>query len=110
GRFRYFVEIPFSDSGDWFIAYKSYYNIEGRLIAFQKETNFFNNECTDEVAHEVSLKYYNSQFELIDSVYTLTDSDKNPLKRSSCFFPYNYPFKIYRTVQILKKGLNINGY
>ncbi|QEK50905.1 hypothetical protein FYC62_03890 [Pedobacter aquae] len=109
-QLRYFVEVPFSESGDWFIAYKSYFDSEGRLFAFQKETNFFNSECTNEAAREISLKYYDGQFQLIDSVYTLTDSNNKPLKRSSCFFPYDFPFKMYRTVEILKNELNINGY
>ncbi len=100
GKIIYTVEVPFSESGDWFIVYKSYFDITGKLFAFTREANFFNSECTPEegdVAHELLTKYYNKDFKVVDSVYKLKDSKGKDLKKPNCAFNYNYPYKIAKT-------------
>ena len=109
GRVIYAVEIPFSESGDWFISYKSYFGDSGKLLAFEREANFFNSECTGEgggAVHEKLVKYYDESFDIIDSAYTLHDNNKKPLKKSDCFYDYDYPYTIHKT---LKSFLAINN-
>jgi hypothetical protein len=101
GGIIYAVEIPFSESGDWFIAYKSYFDGAGKILAFEREANFFNSACAGEegsAAHEKIIKYYDESSGVIDSVYTLYNDKKKPLKKSDCNFNYDYPYTIPTTL------------
>jgi hypothetical protein len=98
GKTVYIAELPFSKNSDWFIAYRSYFDNDGKIFAFQRLNNFLHSECVRGAAMEKSTNYYNRKFKLIDSTYTLTDSQKKPLDRSDCKFPYNFPYKVFKTV------------
>lgn len=108
GHIVYIAELPFSKDSNWFIAYRSYFNTEGKLFAFQRLNNFLHSECVRGAAMEKSTNYYNAKFKLIDSTYTLTDSQKKPLKRSDCKFPYNLPYKVFKTVAEYKEERGID--
>lgn len=107
GKVLYIAELPFSPNDDWFISYKSYFNQEGKLFAFQRENNFFGSECTKGAAMENLLKFFNPDFSVADSSYTLTDTKKTPLDKSTCKFPYNFPYKINSTLEEYKKERGI---
>lgn len=98
GRIVYISEMPKSPNDDWFIACKSYFDENGNLFAFQRQNNFFNSECTKGAALENLQRFYNDKFDVLDSVYTLTDSYKKDLTEAPCKFPYNFPYKIYKNV------------
>ena len=87
-------EQPFSVSGDWNIVLTHYFDKDGKTFAFEKQTNFFNSICTDEVAYETLTEFYNSDFKLIDKMYKLVDKNNKPLQKDSCQFPYDYEYKI----------------
>ncbi|WP_374165900.1 hypothetical protein [Arcticibacter sp. MXS-1] len=99
GRIVYIAELPFSKTSEWFIAYKSYFDSTGNLFAFQRLNNFLNNGCTHGAAMENTIRYYDSSFKVVDSVYTLTDTYKKPLKKEACNFPYNFPYQVFRTLE-----------
>lgn len=99
GRIVYIAELPFSKTSEWFIAYKSYFDSTGNLFAFQRLNNFLNNGCTHGAAMENTIRYYDASFNIVDSVYTLTDTYKKPLKKEACNFPYNFPFKVFKTLK-----------
>lgn len=105
GRIVYVSEMPKSPNDDWFIAYKSYFDENGNLFAFQRQNNFFNSECTTGAALENLQRFYNDKFEVLDSVYTLTDSYKKDLTQAPCKFPYNFPYKIYKNVDEYRTGV-----
>ena len=107
GQVLYISEIPKSPDDEWFIAYKSYFDENGKLFAFQRQNNFFNSGCTKGAALESLVKYYNVEFEVVDSAYTLTDSYKKDLDKRSCKFPYNFPYKIYNSVEEYRQ--NVKG-
>lgn len=109
GKVIYIFESPYSESGDWDIAYRSYFNKDGQLFAFERKAGFFNSECTDGAAHETLIKYYTKDFSVADSIYSLTDDNKKPLEKSKCIFNYNYPYKVYPTVNTYLKANAING-
>lgn len=108
GDILYIAELPFSETSDWFQAYRSYFDEDGKLFAFQRLNNFLKSECTRGAAIEKSTSYYSSKFKRIDSVYTLTDSYNKPLVKTSCKFPYNFPFKIFKDAKsfISERGIN----
>ncbi|KAA8481693.1 hypothetical protein [Arcticibacter tournemirensis] len=107
GRIIYLAELPYSETSEWFIAYKSYYDSTGNLYAFQRINNFLNNGCTRGAAMENMLKYYDSSFKVLDSVYTLTDTYKKPLDKGACKFPYNFPYSIFKTIKEYKESKGI---
>lgn len=98
GKIIYIAEMPKSPNDDWFIVYKSYFDENGNLFAFQRNNNFFNSKCTKYAALENLVKYYDEKAELIDSTYTLTDNKEKDLTKLDCELPYNFPYKIYNSV------------
>ncbi len=96
---NYAVELPFSESGDWFICYKSYFDPLGKLFVFVKQTNSFNSECTSGVIYETQTNYFGNNNKLVDSSYTLVDEKNKPMKKPSCVLNYEYPFTISHSVK-----------
>ena len=87
-------EQPFSQSGDWNIVLTHYFDKDGKTFAFERQANFFNSICTDDVAYETQTEFYNNNFKLIDKMYKLVDKNNKPLQKDSCQFPYDYEYKI----------------
>jgi len=106
-RIVFISEMPFNDTSEWFISYKSYFDEQGKLFAFQRLNNFLNNKCTHGAAMENSIGYYNDQFKLIDSLYTITDSYKKPLDKNACKFPYNFKYTVIKNLKEYKTIKNI---
>jgi hypothetical protein len=109
GHIIFAGESPTSESGDWDIAYKSYFDKKGKLFAFERTAGFFNSGCTtnDDAAHEDLIKLYNDK-KLASSTYTLTDSKKRPLVKSKCVFNYNYPYTLLFDWESFKKANKIS--
>jgi len=93
GRLIRISEFPFSRSGDWHIGLTHYFDNQGKTFAFERKTNFFNSICT-EIAFETVTEYYDSDFNRLDSIYTLIDGDNKELERDSCQFPYDYEYSV----------------
>jgi len=105
GKIVYIAEIPFSPKDDWFIAYKSYFDKHGKLFAFQRQNNFFHSECTKGAALENLIRFYGEDFSVIDSSYTLTDSNKKQLDKATCKFPYDFPYTVVKTLEEYKRSI-----
>ncbi len=87
-------EIPYSESGDWTIILTHYFDKTGKTFAHKRQADFFNSICTDGVAHEMRVEYYDSYGKLLEKIQTLMDDKKNPLPKDSCQFPYEYEYRI----------------
>lgn len=107
GKVLFISEMPYNATSEWFIAYKSYFDADGKLFAFQRQNNFLNNGCTHGAAMENSIGYYNDDFLLIDSLYTITDTYKKPLDKKACKFPYNFKYTINKTLNEYLAAKNI---
>lgn len=107
GKVLFISEMPYNATSDWFIAYKSYFDDEGKLFAFQRQNNFLNNGCTHGAAMENSIGYYNEDFLLVDSLYTITDTYKKPLDKKACKFPYNFKYTVNKTLNEYLAAKNI---
>lgn len=92
GRVITVSEFPFSESGDWNIILTHYFDKDGKIFAFERQTNFFNSICTDGVAFETQTEFYNSDFQLIDKIYKIVDEKNKTLQKDSCQFPYDYEY------------------
>lgn len=102
-------EFPYSESGDWHIAYTYYFDVIGKTFAFERQTNFFNSICTPGVAYETKTFYYDSTFRQISYSYSLVDEKKMPLIKDSCQFPYDHAYQIVGSLQdfLAKNKLNL---
>jgi hypothetical protein len=109
GKVIYISEMPFSPDNEYFISYKNYFGPNGKLIAFERLNNFFGSECAERAAMEDLIKFYNKDFKVVDSIYTLTDTRKNKLNKVKCKFPYNFPYTISNTLEEYKKKRGIEG-
>lgn len=107
GRVLFISEMPYNATSEWFIAYKSYFDENGKLFAFQRQNNFLNNGCTHGAAMENSVGYYNEDFLLVDSLYTITDTYKKPLDKKACKFPYNFKYTVNKTLDEYLAAKNI---
>ena len=94
GRIIYIFESPTSESGDWDISYRSYYDTSGKIFAFERQEHFFNSECTEGAAHELLVKYFDKQGAVISSQYSLRDDQKKALDSKRCSYPYDKPYVI----------------
>ena len=104
GKILAITEFPISESGDWFIAMTHYFDINGKTFAFERHTGFFNSICTEGIAYETKVEFYNINFKLIDKTYELVDEKSKPLKKDSCTFPYDYKYKVSTNVDEYMKS------
>ena len=107
GKVVYLAELPYGKTTDWFIAYKNYFDANGNLFVFQRINNFMNSKCTRGAALENLTRYYNRKFTVIDSAYSLTDSNQKPLDEEACDFPYNFDYQIYKNLEEYRKAKGI---
>ncbi len=91
-------ELPFSKSGDWCIVWTYYFDKNGKTFAFEKQTNFFNSNCTEGVAYETETKFFNSNFDQIFRNYKLVDINNKPLNKDSCSRFYDYKYEVLANV------------
>ena len=103
GQIYYYAEYPMSESGDWFIGYSHYFDKEGNVVAFKRIANFFNAECTDEVAIEKSVYTFDNKHNLTSKTYSLTDSNGIDLSQKLCWFNYDYDYTIGQTISDVEK-------
>ena len=103
-------EIPFSESGDWIIILTHYFDKAGKTFAHKRQADFYNSICTDGMAHDERVEYYDSNNKLLEKAQTLVDDKKNTLQKESCQFPYEYEYRISEDLgkYLQTKHLKIN--
>lgn len=106
GQIKRIGEYPFSESGDWNIGYEHYFDKNGKTFSFERNTNFFNSICTDGVAYEKIIEFYNSDFNRLDRIYSLTDKGKQELKKEDCVMNYDYPYDVSNNLENYIKRIN----
>lgn len=100
------LESPYSESGDWFLTLTHYFDKNGKTYAFERQTNFFNSGCTEGVAYETRTEFYDNNLKSIHKDYKLIDEKGKDLKKDSCYFLYDYDYKVSPN---LEKYLKSNG-
>jgi hypothetical protein len=85
GQIIYIAEFPTSESGDWDLRLEYFFSEVGQLTAFVKDFSFFNSPCLGEgIANEQLLELYDSDFNVIETIKTLTDDKGKPLDEKKC--------------------------
>lgn len=93
----YIIEFPFSESGDWNIAYESYFDEKGNLVAFIRNCSFFNSKCAD-IVHEKSEFFYTADHNLVMKTYEIKDGKNKILDYNKCDFRYRFPYTKFTTL------------
>ena len=93
GQVVYFAEFPISESGDWTLELKHYFNKDGKTIVFEKRISFFNEDCAEGAITEVSTDLFANNFKLHATIKSLQDSKGNSLAQDhfkNCWDPYKW--------------------
>jgi len=106
GKIKLIGEFPYSESGDWNIGYAHYFENKGRTFSFERKTNFLNSICTDGVAYEIIVEFYNSDFNRVDRIYYLVDENNKELVKKDCTLNYDYPYKVSNNLKSYLKRIN----
>ncbi|QHS54629.1 hypothetical protein GWR56_03365 [Mucilaginibacter sp. 14171R-50] len=107
GKIVMIAEIPFSQSGDWYITYTHYFDEDGNTYAFKKETNTFDSEVKDGVIYETLIRYYGASLKLLNKTYSLKDKGGKPIKNNGHIDVYQYKYNIYKNAAECLKAYNI---
>jgi hypothetical protein len=100
--------MPFSESGDWEIAYRHYFDEEGHTFCFEKEESIFDESVSGGVVRQISNMYYRNNFTLILETDKITDVKDRTLKRKQDEFDFrNYKFKIYKNLNDCLLGYHL---
>jgi hypothetical protein len=107
GRIVYLAESPFSQSGNWDIVYRSYYDEQGRIFAFERTAGFFNSACTSGALYQTLVKFFNQQGQVIATEQSFQDQEGKPIKDKPCDFPYNFPYEVVTDVDTYCRKLKL---
>ncbi|MFA6249841.1 MAG: hypothetical protein WC615_23105 [Mucilaginibacter sp.] len=110
GKIIMIAEIPFSESGDWFITYTHYFDANGNTYAFRRQSNTFDDSVKDGVIYETSVKYYDVNFKPVAKIYTLKDKRGRPIKNNGHINIYDYKYSVYKNSAECLKALNLNAF
>lgn len=109
GRILVISQIPFSESGDWYITYTHYFDEKGNTYAFRKQTNVFDSEVKGGVIYETLLKYYDENFNILKKTYKLQDKSGKTIKNNGHLNIYQYKYQIYKSLGVCLKGYHLMG-
>jgi hypothetical protein len=95
---KVYIEVPYSESGDWNNTFTYYYDINGNLRASKVVSSFFNSNCYEGALTETVLSFFNSQHKLDSNAYTLVDDKGNSISDTSkCVFNYRLAVQSYHS-------------
>jgi hypothetical protein len=95
-----FVEVPFSESGDWAVRFIHYFDASGRTRLFVYTGSFFNSVCT-EVLRERKESYFDTSFTKLRSVSGVYDKDWKPIDSTGCVFNYDFKYVVCPNIDSL---------
>ncbi|MEI8279747.1 MAG: hypothetical protein WCG87_08270 [Bacteroidota bacterium] len=96
-----FLEIPFSESGDWNNVYIYYFDSMGHTRAIKIVSSFFNSICVNGPLIEETVFLYDAKFNQVSKTYKLHDDKGNPIADTSkCIFNYRFDFPIYKSYSL----------
>jgi hypothetical protein len=91
------IEMPTSKSGDWFIVYEKYFDLEGNITAFYRHSSSFNRGCT-EMLREDTYRFYDSNHNMLAEKKTFSDKDGKEISPVKCNLLYQFEYVVDETV------------
>ena len=108
GKVIFIAQVPYSESGDWEILYKHYFDEKGNTYAFSKEESIFNDNVNGGVIKETLLKYYDDQYKTISQINTLTDKKGQAVKENKNAYDFRqFEYSTYKNVSDCLTGYHI---
>jgi len=108
GRIVLIEQIPCSQSGDWYIEWKHYFDADGKTFCFSDRQSIFNDEVKGGVVVDETVNYYNIEFKKIESKSRMTDKDDKAISRKKSEFDFrDYKYSIYKNVDECLKAYHI---
>ena len=93
------AQIPYSESGDWYIEYKNYFDNNGKTFCFRKKETVFDDSVKGGVAMEELFNYYDKNFNILSKIEKLTDKDEKTLKRTKTDFGFpEYKYSVCKNL------------
>lgn len=109
-RIIFIALIPYSESGDWNVKCQYYFDKQGNIYAFYKEESVFGGEDrTGDVVRSLLLKYYDSDFNLINSKNWITDTHYKKIKSNIHHFDFpDFNYRIYKNLDEFITAYNLH--
>jgi hypothetical protein len=108
GKIMMAVISPNSESGDWDVVYKYYFDDKGNTFAFYEDQSIFNDNVKGEVVRTTLLKYYADDFKIISQNTALLNKDWHPIKGKKANYNFfDFQSKIYKTARECLIGYKI---
>lgn len=109
GKVIFIEQSPYSESGDWDIVYRHYFDGSGNTIAFYRSESIFDDNIKGGVARKELLKYYD-QAKSIAQISALLNVDWKPLKAKESDLEFrDYKYNIYKNLKDCLAGYGINS-
>lgn len=91
-----YIEVPYSESGDWNNTYTYYFDKNGKTRAMKIVSSFFNSQCVDGALTEETRYLYDQVFNVISKAYNLHDEEGKTIQDTSkCIFNYHFEYPVY---------------
>jgi hypothetical protein len=111
GKIIYILQTPFSESGDWDISYKHYFDEDGHVFAFYRVESIFDDNVKGGVIRNTVLKYYNKDFKIVKQNNRLEDTKGALVKANKNNFNFrDYNYTIYKNLAECLKGYNVKAF
>lgn len=108
GEIIFIAKIPFSESGDWDIVYKHYFDQEGHTFAFTKEESYFDDNVKGGIVRKKLVDFYDGAFKTIHHSTRMVDKDYHLLSGNMDNFDVQeFPYHIYKNRADCLKGYGI---
>ena len=99
GKIMLIEQSPYSQSGDWYVEWKHYFDANGNTFAFSKRESLFDESVKGGMAIEEFIKYYDVNFKTVNQSFRLTDVNDKTIKRNRNEFNFrNDKYSIYKNV------------
>ncbi len=93
--FKIYIDIPYSESGDWNNELTYIYDKNGKLRVLVRKSSFFNSICFDGMLTEKEV-FANKKGQMVKVIYTIVNENNEPLKdTTNCVFNYRFKYPIY---------------
>jgi hypothetical protein len=110
GKTIFLARMLDSESGDWMIMYKYYFDVQGNTYAFSEEESIFNDNVKGGMIGEKFLKYYDRDFKIISDYHGLTDMDgKIIIGNRDNFDFHDDKYTIYKNLNECRAVYNISS-
>jgi hypothetical protein len=92
-----FIEMPRSESGDWFLDMFHYFDNNGHVLKFSYYLGQFASGCTEFLRDERD-QFFTKEGQLIKESRVFTDGDYKAIDTTGCYIMEDFEYGIFKTV------------